>query len=300
MNACLSTAQRRAPASTRLRSSSGRCRSRFIGRCWSRSPPARSISATTRSCAAAIACRCARTSFRCPTAPAKSSKSARASCASRPATRLPAVSSSAGRPASPAPHATRSRRSAAALDGMLAEYVGAGRGRRRQIAAASVARRRRDAALCRGNRVERDVRPRQAGRRPDGAACKAPAASRSSGCNSRTRWASPPIVTSSSDEKLKRAKALGAAARHQLQDHAGMGQSRASSSTAARGVDHVLEVGGQGHAHPLVRRHPRQRKSQHHRRPERRRARTQSRTDLLQARQCSRHLRRLDGNVRSR
>ena len=41
------------------------------------------------------------------------------------------------------------------------------------------------------------------------------------------------IITSSSDEKLKRAKALGAAVRHQLQDHAGMGQSGAASSPAA-------------------------------------------------------------------
>ena len=111
-----------APASTRWSRSSGPIPSRPIARCWSRSRPARSISAISASCAAPIACRCAKTSSRCPTAPARWSRSAPASRASRSATRSPAASSSAGPAASRRP-TCRPARSAAASTACWREYA---------------------------------------------------------------------------------------------------------------------------------------------------------------------------------
>ena len=85
--------------------------------------------------------------------------------------------------------------------------------------------------------------------------------------------------------------------RHQLQDHAGMGQGGARLHRRPR-----RRSGARGrrrrHADPLVRRDPRRRQDQHHRRLERRRERIQRRTDLLQARQRAGDFRRLDADVR--
>ena len=105
------------------------------------------------------------------------------------------------------------------------------------------------------------------------------------------------IITSSSDEKLERAKALGAAFGINYKTTPEWDKA-AIDFNGGRGVDHVLEVGGARHAHPLVRRDPRQRQDQHHRRLERRRDRAQSRPDLLQARQRAGHFRRLDRDIR--
>jgi NADPH:quinone reductase-like Zn-dependent oxidoreductase len=69
-----------------------------------------------------------------------------------------------------------------------------------------------------------------------------PAASRSSPCSWRRRWATV-IITSSSDEKLERARALGA-------DHTinyrttEKWATEVLELTAGRGADHVIEVGG--------------------------------------------------------
>lgn len=53
------------------------------------------------------------------------------------------------------------------------------------------------------------------------------------------------IVTSSSDEKLERARALGAAFTVNYREHEDWGR-RARDWTGGRGVDHVVEVGGPG------------------------------------------------------
>jgi len=53
------------------------------------------------------------------------------------------------------------------------------------------------------------------------------------------------IVTSSSDEKLERARALGADHTINYRTHADWGK-RAREWTGGRGVDHVIEVGGPG------------------------------------------------------
>lgn len=53
------------------------------------------------------------------------------------------------------------------------------------------------------------------------------------------------IVTSSSDEKLERARALGAAHTLNYREHEDWGR-RARDWTGGRGVDHVVEVGGPG------------------------------------------------------
>jgi NADPH:quinone reductase-like Zn-dependent oxidoreductase len=53
------------------------------------------------------------------------------------------------------------------------------------------------------------------------------------------------IVTSSSDEKLERARALGAAHTVNYRTHADWG-TRVRDWTGGRGVDHVIEVGGPG------------------------------------------------------
>ncbi|MBK8907451.1 MAG: NAD(P)-dependent alcohol dehydrogenase [Rhodospirillales bacterium] len=53
------------------------------------------------------------------------------------------------------------------------------------------------------------------------------------------------IVTSSSDEKLERAKALGADAVINYRTTPGWGK-RAREITAGKGLDHIVEVGGQG------------------------------------------------------
>ena len=104
------------------------------------------------------------------------------------------------------------------------------------------------------------------------------------------------IITSSSDEKLKRAKTLGAA--HGINYKTTPDWEKAAVEfTGGRGVDHVVEVGG---AATLTRSFHAIRvggKITHDRRLERRRHRTQSRPDLWPPRQRAGHLRRLDADV---
>ena len=54
-----------------------------------------------------------------------------------------------------------------------------------------------------------------------------------------------PIVTSSSDEKLDRARAIGAAHTINYKSEAKWGEA-VRQWTGGRGVDHVLEIGGPG------------------------------------------------------
>ncbi len=104
------------------------------------------------------------------------------------------------------------------------------------------------------------------------------------------------IVTSSSDEKLKRAKKLGAAFGINYKTTPDWDKA-AMEFTGGVGVDHVVEVGG---AATLTRSFGALRvggKVIDDRRLERRRHRAQSRPDLLAPRQRARHFGRLDANV---
>ena len=104
------------------------------------------------------------------------------------------------------------------------------------------------------------------------------------------------IITSSSDEKLKRAKKLGAAFGINYKTTPDWDKA-AMEFTGGVGVDHVIEVGGAATLTRSFRRYPRRRQSVDDRRLERRRHRAQSRPDLLPPRQCAGHLGRLDANV---
>src|SRR5665213_947420 len=105
------------------------------------------------------------------------------------------------------------------------------------------------------------------------------------------------IITSSSDAKLAKAKALGAHPHYQLQDHARLGQSgdgahwgpRRRPSRRGRWRRHLREV---------VRRHPHRRQDQHDRQSQRACDRAQPRLDHGAARQHPGHLGRLDTDVR--
>ena len=78
------------------------------------------------------------------------------------------------------------------------------------------------------------------------------------------------IITSSSDDKLAKAKKLGAA--HGINYKTTPDWEKAAMEfTGGRGVDHVVEVGGAGTLAQIVRRDPRRRQDQHDRRSERRR-----------------------------
>ena len=106
-----------------------------------------------------------------------------------------------------------------------------------------------------------------------------------------------PIITSSSDEKLQRAKALGAACGINYKTTLAWDKA-AIAFNHGHGVDHVLEVGGANTltlSFGAIR--PR-RQSQYHRRLKRWRARAQSGTDLLQTRQRAGHFGQLDADVR--
>ena len=95
-----------------LTCSTGRCRNRCTGKCWSKSPPARSISATTASCAAATACRCGKMSIPLSDGAGEVVEIGPGVRGSKPATRSPAASSSAGLPASLVRTCTRLRSAA--------------------------------------------------------------------------------------------------------------------------------------------------------------------------------------------
>ncbi len=105
------------------------------------------------------------------------------------------------------------------------------------------------------------------------------------------------VITSSSDEKLARAKKLGAAFGINYKTTPDW-EKAALEFTGGSGVDHVVEVGG---AATLTRSFHAIRaggKITMIGRPERRRDGTQSGADLLTPGQCAGHLGRLDGNVR--
>ena len=106
-----------------------------------------------------------------------------------------------------------------------------------------------------------------------------------------------PIITSSSDEKLARTKALGAACGINYKTTPEWDKA-AIAFNHGHGVDHVLEVGGVNTMTLSFWRHPGWWQGQHHRRLERRRARTQPRSDILQTRQCAGYFRRLDPDFR--
>ena len=105
------------------------------------------------------------------------------------------------------------------------------------------------------------------------------------------------IITSSSDEKLAQRQGARRHARHQLQDHAGLGQGGGRIHRRPR-----RRSGGRGrrrrHIRQIVRRHPRRRQDQHDRQSQRAGDRAQSRPDHGQARQHPGHLGRLDADVR--
>jgi len=103
------------------------------------------------------------------------------------------------------------------------------------------------------------------------------------------------IITSSSDEKLERAKALGAACGINYKSTPDWDKA-AVEFTGGSGVDHVVEVGG---AETLTRSFGAIRLGGKISLIERRRDRGQSRLDLLQARQRPGHLCRFDADVRS-
>ena len=105
------------------------------------------------------------------------------------------------------------------------------------------------------------------------------------------------VITSSSDEKLKRATTLGAA--HTINYKTAPDWEKAAVAfTGGRGVDHVVEVGGAGTLARSFRRDPHRRQDQHDRRFERGGDRAQSGIDPRQARQRTGHFGRLDGDVR--
>ncbi len=105
------------------------------------------------------------------------------------------------------------------------------------------------------------------------------------------------IITSSSDDKLAKAKKLGAT--HTINYKTTPDWEKAAMEfTGGRGVDHVVEVGGAGTLTQVVRRDPRRRQDQHDRQPQRAGERAQSRPDHGPARQHPGHLGRLDADVR--
>ena len=268
--------RRAAPASRRSPRSSGPSPSRPIARCWSRSRPARSTSAISASCAAPTACRCATTSCRCPTAPARWSRSAPASRASRSATRSPAASSSAGPAASRRP-TCRPSALGGSIDGMLAEYaVLEEEGVVKIPAHLSL---EEGATLpCAGVTVWHAMMEHaKLDRRPDRAAAghrrrldlRAAIGARH-GHPGRHHLVERRQARARQDARRQ--------PRHQLQDHARLGEGGDGIHRRPR-----RRSGGRGrrrrHAGALVRRHPRRRQDQHDRRPERGRDRAQSAAD---------------------
>jgi threonine dehydrogenase-like Zn-dependent dehydrogenase len=198
-------------------------------------------------------------------------------CASRSATRWPAASSSAG------PAARRARMCTRALgggiDGMLAEYAVLEEDGVVKIPA-HLSFEEGATLPCAGVTAWHAMMEHAKLIAGQTVLCKAPAASRSSGCNWRTRWALQAIITSSSDEKLARAKKLGAACgiNYKTTPELGQGGDGLHRRPRRRSRDRGRR---RRHADALVRRHPRRRQDQLDRRLERRRDRTQSGADLL-------------------
>ncbi len=104
------------------------------------------------------------------------------------------------------------------------------------------------------------------------------------------------VITSSSDDKLKRAKELGAALGINYKTTPDWDKA-AMEFTGGAGVDHVVEVGGAATLTQIVPRHPRRRQGDDDRRLERRRHRAQSGIDLRPPRQCAGYFGRLDADV---
>ncbi len=131
------------------------------------------------------------------------------------------------------------------IDGMLAEYAVLEEDGVVKIPAHLSLEEGATLALRRGDRVARHDGARQADRRADRAAARhrrrldlRPAVRPRHGRR-------PPIITSSSDDKLKRATALGAA--HTINYKTTPDWEKAAVAfTGGRGVDQVVEVGGAG------------------------------------------------------
>ena len=185
--------------------------------------------------------RCGKTSSRFPTAPAKWSRSAPASPASRPATRSPAASSSAG-PAASRDRMLHASALGGSIDGMLAEYVvleeeGAVKipghlsieeGATLPCAAVTAW----DAMLNHAKLVAGQTVLLQG---TGGVSIFGLQFAHAMGITA--------IITSSSEEKLERAKALGAACGINYKTTPEWDKA-AIAFNSGRGVDHVLEVGG--------------------------------------------------------